>query len=77
MNNATIADYAKRIATRKDLPAGQTAKIKQIYKILFARAPELDEIDLSKNYLGEKPIAAKWQNFIHALLLTNEFSFVD
>jgi len=77
MNNATIADYAKRIATRKDLPAGQTAKVKQIYEILFARAPVAEEMVLAKKYLGGKPDAAKWQNFVHALLLTNEFSFVD
>ena len=77
MNNTTIADYAKRIATRKDLPAEQTEKVKQLYEILFARAPESDEIDLSKNYLGKKPDASKWQNFVHALLLTNEFTFID
>jgi hypothetical protein len=77
MNNATIADYANRIATRKDLPAEQTAKVKRLYEILFARAPELDEMELSKNYLRENPNAAKWQNFVHALLLTNEFSFID
>jgi hypothetical protein len=32
---------------------------------------------LSKNYLGKKPDASKWQNFVHALLLTNEFTFID
>ena len=52
-------------------------KVKQLYEILFSREPGLDEIILANNYLGEKPDKAKWQNFVHALILTNEFSFVD
>ena len=77
MNNATIADYAKRIATRNELPPEKKAKVKQLYEILFSREPGLDEIALANNYLGKKPGKAKWQNFVHALILTNEFSFVD
>lgn len=77
MNNATIADYAKRIATRNELPPKKKEKVKQLYEILFSREPGLDEIILANNYLGEKPDKAKWQNFVHALILTNEFSFVD
>ena len=35
------------------------------------------EMVLAKKYLGENTNAATWQNFVHALLLTNEFSFID
>jgi hypothetical protein len=77
MNNATISDYANRIAMRKDLPAELPARVKRLYEILFARQPIEDEMVLTKKYLGENPDAAKWQKFVHALLLTNEFSFID
>jgi hypothetical protein len=77
MNNATIADYAKRIAARTDLPTEQTAKVNRLYKTLFSRAPVAEERTLANKYLGEKPVAVKWQNYVHALLLTNEFSFID
>jgi hypothetical protein len=77
MNNATISDYANRIAMRKDLPAELPARVNRLYEILFARQPVEDEMVLTKKYLGENPDAAKWQKFVHALLLTNEFSFID
>ena len=77
MNNATIADYANRIATRKDLPTEKLAKVKRLFEILYARQPEVEEISLAEQYLDENPDAAKWKQFIHALLLTNEFSFID
>lgn len=77
MNNATISDYANRIAMRKDLPAELPAKVKRLYEILFSRQPVVDEMVLTKKYLGENPDAARWQKFVHALLLTNEFSFID
>jgi len=77
MNNSTIADYALRISARKDLPNEQPAKVNRLYEILFARQPVEDEMVLAKKYLGENANAAMWQNFVHALLLTNEFSFID
>ena len=77
MNNATIADYASRIAARTDLTTEPSVKVKRLYKILFARSPVAEELALADKYLGEKPDATKWQNFAHALLLTNEFFFID
>jgi hypothetical protein len=77
MNNATISDYANRIAMRKDLPAELPARVNRLYEILFARPPGEDEMVLTKKYLQENPDTAKWQKFVHALLLTNEFSFID
>ena len=77
MNNSTIAEYALRISTRKDLPNEQPAKVNRLYEILFARQPVEGEMVLAKKYLGENTNAATWQNFVHALLLTNEFFFID
>ena len=77
MNNATISDYANRIAMRKDLPAELPDRVNWLYEILFARQPGEDEMVLTKKYLRENPDTAKWQKFVHALLLTNEFSFIE
>jgi len=77
MNNSAIIDYARRISLRGDLPTEKMTKVKRLYKILFARHPVESEVVLAKKYLGENTNAATWQNFVHALLLTNEFSFID
>jgi len=77
MNNNTIAEYALRISTRKDIPHEQPAKVNRLYEIIFARQPVEDEMVLAKKYLGKNANVATWQNFVHALLLTNEFSFID
>jgi len=77
MNNASIADYAKRITSREDLSNEKEARVSQLYEILFTRTPDRDELTLARRYLGQNPDEAKWQNFVHALILTNEFSYVD
>jgi len=32
---------------------------------------------LARQYLGEKPGQDRWIDFIHGLMMTNEFAFVD
>ena len=53
------------------------ARVSQLYEILFTRTPDIDELTLARRYLGQNPDETKWQNFVHALILTNEFSYVD
>ncbi|MFP6887924.1 MAG: DUF1553 domain-containing protein, partial [Opitutales bacterium] len=77
MNNNFTAESAKRILQRKDLSPDADARIKKLYRLLFARPPDEEEVDLARNYLGKKPSAGHWANYVHGLLLTNEFTDVD
>jgi len=77
MNHPVMADYSARIAGRKDLPAEAEAKLTRLYQLLFAREPVADELAIAGKFLGEKPDSARWQSLVHALLLANEFAFID
>ena len=72
-----MADYAARISGRKDLPVEAEAKVARLYQILFARKPVAEELAKVSKFLGEKPDGARWQSLVHALLLVNEFNFID
>ena len=52
-------------------------KIDRITQLLFARRAAESDIAAAKDYLGDTPDADRWQNYVHALLMTNEFVFVD
>jgi len=51
--------------------------VEQLYRLLFARTVLPDELALAKNFLGNSPNAARWQSLVQALLLANEFAFID
>ncbi|MBS0203424.1 MAG: PSD1 domain-containing protein [Planctomycetes bacterium] len=79
MNGPFVATCADLILRRPDvagIPAAD-ARVQRIYRILFARDPQAAELRLALDFLGEQPSAAVWQEFFQALLLTNEFVFVD
>ncbi len=78
MNNRFIADMARHVIQRHDV-AGLDAvsKIGHVYTLLFGRVPTEEESKLALDYLGDKPDAENWSQLVHALLMTNEFVFVD
>ena len=77
MNNSFITESAKRVLQRKDLPADATARTRKLYQVLFMRLPHDDELKMAREFLGNKPTTVHWENFVQALLLTNEFTFID
>ena len=77
MNHPVMADYAVRIAGRADLPTATEKRVSKLYRVLFARTARTDELKLAHQFLGEAPDAARWRSFVHALLLANEFVFID
>lgn len=52
-------------------------RIHRCYQRIFAREASEQELNLALNYLGSKPNENTWKQWIHALLMTNEFMFVD
>ena len=77
MNNSFITESAKRVLQRKDLLADATARTRKLYQVLFMRLPHDDELKMAREFLGNKPTTVHWENFVQALLLTNEFTFID
>jgi hypothetical protein len=79
MNGPFASTCARLLQQRPDVTnaSSDRARVERIYQILFARHPNSDEARLAMTFLGATPTPAHWQHFTHALLLTNEFVFVD
>ena len=79
MNGPLVATAADLVTHRPDVERATPAdaRVRQIYRVLFGRAPHEIELRLATDYLGPQPSAVHWQQFAQALLLTNEFVFVD
>lgn len=79
MNNEFVMDCAAAVVSRKELAGARDAheKITRLYELLYARAPKETEQRMAEAFLGDAPDVKRWQQFAHALLLANEFVFVD
>jgi hypothetical protein len=79
MNGTLAATSAQLLQQRPDVVSIDAIepRVERIYRILFARGPTGAERQLAGQFLGREPSAARWQQFAQALLLTNEFVFVD
>jgi cytochrome c553 len=79
MNNPFVLDAAARVAQRPDV-AGEkelAGKVARIYRLLYGRAPNEQEVGLAREYLGATPAVVDWQRYVQALMLGNEFVFID
>ena len=72
MNSIFISRSATRIAEQAtaEKPAD---RINQIYQAVLGRAPSVDEITLGVEFTT----SSSWENYAHALLMTNELMFID
>jgi mono/diheme cytochrome c family protein len=79
MNNSFVFEAAKRLAQRADVAGLPTTaeRVTRMYRLLFSRPPTANDLQLANDYLGAAPSADQWTRYAHALLLTNEFVFVD
>jgi mono/diheme cytochrome c family protein len=78
MNSDFVAECARRFATRPDVTAlPRSERIERMYLIAFGRQPNEREALFAAEYLGGEPTAELWERFAQALLMTNEFAFVD
>jgi mono/diheme cytochrome c family protein len=89
MNSPFALEQARHFVQRADV-AAQTkdeAKINRMYQLAYGRAAEADEIALGLRFLAEArksdeakktplPLPA-WEQYAQALLLSNEFAFID
>jgi hypothetical protein len=73
MNHPFVTARAKRLASR--FPATDEG-VSRLYQTLFSRPPTPDEVRLAQDYLARHPQDG-WEQYCHALLCSNEFSYVD
>ncbi len=87
MNSPFMQEQARNLAARPDLARIESLekRIDAVHRILFGRAAEPEEIALGEKFVGMKddavaestPHLTRWQEYLQALLLSNEFLFVD
>ncbi|MEO1994599.1 MAG: PSD1 and planctomycete cytochrome C domain-containing protein [Planctomycetaceae bacterium] len=79
MNDGFIDGVSKRVAERTDIVGikSVSGRVQGLYALVFSREPTDQEVQLAEKYLGNEPIDDDWKRYVHALLMTNEFSYID
>jgi hypothetical protein len=79
MNHPLTRDSASGLMTRADVKREPTpdGRLDRAYAILFGRTPDARERAAVREFLGADPAEADWQRLGQALLLCNEFAFID
>jgi hypothetical protein len=77
MNHPFVATCAKNLVDRPDVASltDPDRKLDRVFAILFARPPTDRERALARTALADPGIG--WPRFAQALLMTNEFMFID
>jgi hypothetical protein len=73
MNSPFALQAAQRLAERGQTTKKADERIRQMIQICYGRDADAEEIALARAFIGEKD----WQRYAQALLLSNEFVFVD
>jgi hypothetical protein len=79
MNSVAVTSEARHLALRPDVVAVEesAARIDFLHQLVLGRKPTAEELQLAVEFVGPWPTPDQWQRFAHALLMTNEFAFVD
>ncbi|MBC7854129.1 MAG: PSD1 domain-containing protein [Pirellulaceae bacterium] len=79
MNGPFLQQISERVLARGEIASvpDRAGRIDRIYQVLMQRQPEVAEQGLSDQFLGPSPTPTELERFIQALLMSNEFVFVD
>jgi hypothetical protein len=85
MNNPFMIAQARALAGRMEPAADAEARVRQLYALLFGRAPAARELALGVAFArrqagsaSEAPsVLSPWEQYAQVLCLTNEFAFID
>jgi cytochrome c553 len=86
LNSPFMVEMAAALSRRDDLKDIDQvpAKVTALFRATLGREPSADELNAAKEFLGDTPAKPenkdqhqRWLRLAQALLLTNEFAFVD
>jgi hypothetical protein len=80
MNNPFVIACARNLLQRPEIVAEPDAgrRIERLYHLLYGRPPTANELELGKKFVaGGSKAPRQWESYVQALLLANEFVFVD
>ena len=91
MNSPFVVQQAERLAARPEVAAARdtAARIRRLYELAYSREPTPEEVSLGEQYLSAPPASGAggkpnpldkltpWQRYAQALLMTNEFVYID
>jgi hypothetical protein len=79
MNSRFVQESARRLLARPEIAGTREMpkRIDRLDRLLYGRAASAEEMNLARDYLGDAPRPADWERYAQALLLANEFAFVD
>ncbi len=86
MNSPFVVEQAQRLMKRPEIAGAADAheRIERIYAILFGRSANAEEFALGQQYVESKPPPGTapskldlWERYVQALLMTNEFVYID
>ncbi len=80
MNHPFVIAAARSILARQEIAVEQdvTGKMTKLFRLIYGRRPGPEDFTAVREFLGKTPVESKrWQALAQALLMTNEFMFVD
>jgi hypothetical protein len=80
LNSPFVLEQAQQLMARKEIAAAADApgRIQALHELLFGRSASADELSLGLKFVGAQPSQGEsWNLYAQALLLSNEFAFVD
>jgi hypothetical protein len=82
MNSPFMIEQARALAARLTSDPAATddaARVRQAYRLLFAREPSRDEVKLAVEFLQEPEAweMSRWEQYAQVLLASNEAFYVD
>jgi cytochrome c553 len=79
MNSPYVSQQAARVTSRSDFSstADPLARITTIYNLAYGREPTSDEVQAALGFVQSSDSATAWPRYAQAILMSNEFLFVD
>jgi hypothetical protein len=86
MNSPFVVEQAQRLMKRPEIASADDPheRVERLYALLFGRTASADEMSLAQQYVNSKQPAGEapsklspWERYVQALLMTNEFVYID
>jgi mono/diheme cytochrome c family protein len=80
MNHSFAIDSARALLNRPEVGGTRDtdARVDRLYRLIYARAPTAEDVAMAREFLAAHPADSdSWPALVQALLMANEFVFVD